>query len=112
MVHIGDHIQLVIYEGINQICFLSGILRHKDYHCPNSTSLRPSENSVPIPNPSKSPELSKLHTPPKPSNSIIDLGPGPWMVVHRKRPTLPPILNNNPPKVSHTLVPEPKLKQK
>lgn len=41
VVYIGDHIQHVIYEGINQICFLYGTLGHKDFQCPNSSSNAP-----------------------------------------------------------------------
>lgn len=35
VVHIGYHSQLVIYEGLNMVCFAYGKLGHKTVSCPN-----------------------------------------------------------------------------
>lgn len=64
-VFIGHHIQPVIYEGLNSVCFWRGKLGHKDFTC----SLLVSE-LIPPPLP--------LHL--SPANKL-----GPWMVVRYKK---------------------------
>lgn len=34
VVHIGQHMQPLIYEGVSAICFSCGKLGHKDFNCP------------------------------------------------------------------------------
>lgn len=76
VVHIGDHAQQVIYEGIKQICFRCGTLGRKDLVCLVLPKTPASHSFVDIP-----PTSTSL-----PTSLSIDLRHNPWMVVQRRKP--------------------------